>query len=418
MHLCLFEDNQVRHLSPVTRTRGVYQIRTGAFSNMIRLWEIFGQPALSLHARSWLADLISSQTGLPVNQLPEEESILFLNGRITSCAEELINTLKEISQSNNGGRVFTQGETLVAAWVPNLRQPVLPDYIDSAFFGDLPVESINNTVTLIDRLSHLVDGLQSHLHFDLGFLTKKKPEPEDTSLHDSVTVVNQADIFVAQGANIHPGAILNAEEGPIFIDSDAQVMESAIVKGPVYLGKRSVIKPRADIAISALGPVCKAGGEVKETIFQSFSNKAHEGFLGHAYMGSWCNIGAGTNASNLKNDYSETALYNEALGLYEKTGRQFLGVIMADHSKIGISSMINTATVIGVCCNLFGSGFLPRHLPSFTWGGQESGFEPYRLDKAFEAMQRVMVRRNRALSDAAARQLERIYRETHEEVAI
>lgn len=412
MHLCLFEDSDVTHLSPVAQTRGVYQIRTGAFTTLMRLWEVFDRPNVTLHARQMLAPLIQSQTGLPVNELPEEEAVLFINGRVTDLSPALAAELKRVQQSTTEGKLFLQDNTVIAAWVPQPISISLDRLIGQNSFEGLPTEQVEGA-TLINRLWHLIDGLQDNLRHDLSLMHRLHTEEAPASLHKSITMINPADIFIAPDAKIHAGAIISAEDGPVFIDQQAKVMEGAIVKGPLYLGKQSVIKARADVSKSALGPVCKAGGEVTEAILQSFSNKAHEGFLGHAYMGSWCNIGAGTNASNLKNDYSETSFFNESLRIFEPTGRQFLGTIMADYSKIGISSMLNTATLMGVGCNLFGSGFMPRHLPSFSWGGPEAGFQPYRLDKAFESIQRVMARRDRIFSQEAMQQLELIFNNAH-----
>ena len=413
MHLCLFEDRVVPHLSPLTHTRGVYQIRTGALTNLIRIWEAFNRPSLTLHARSNLASLIHSQTGLPVNHFEHEQGVLFINGRVTRLSQEFISRLTETAQNAEQGRRFIKDGVLVAAWVPQIADVSLASWIDADSFAGFAIEDAGET-TLISRLWQLIDDLQTNLVYDIGLMKQHVTHEERPTFHESVMLVNTDDIFISPTAKIHPGALLNATDGPIYLDHESQVMERSIVRGPFYLGQKSVIKARADVSKSALGPVCKAGGEVVEAIMQSFSNKAHEGFLGHAYMGSWCNIGAGTNASNLKNDYSETKLFNEVLNTYEPTGRQFLGVIMGDHSKIGISSMVNTASVVGVACNLFGSDFLPRYLPSFSWGSPRNGFEPYRLDKAFEAMERVMARRSRILSDVSRQQLASTFKATHE----
>lgn len=417
MHVCLFEDTRVPHLSPLIHTRAVYQIRTGAYTSMVRLWELFERPTLSLHTRMELAAWVRDQTDMPVNSLPEGQGVLFVNGRISLLPEGVVGRLLKVAAPDDtapGPRIFMQDETVVAAWVPHPDQDLVKNGLID--FSRLPGASREEVagVQIISRLWHLIDGLQACLMCDLKLLQHPGFSVEKNAVHPSVTMVNPSAIHVAHGAQVHPGAIINAVEGPVFIDADAQVMESAIVKGPVYLGKNSVIKPRADVGGSAIGPICKAGGEVKEVLMQSFSNKAHEGFLGHAYLGSWCNIGAGTNASNLRNDYGETALYNEVLGSYEKTGRQFLGLFMADHSKLGISVMVNTATVFGISCNLFGTGFMPRYLPAFSWGSPETGFETYRLDKAYLSMERIMARRNRTLSDVSRAQLASIHHLHHD----
>ncbi len=412
MHLCLFEDNQVPHLAPLIHTRGVYQVRTGALTNLLRNWEVFGRPSITLHVRAALASWVKSQTDMPVNELPHGQGILFVNGRVTLIPDDVLAALKSLTASGpdkEPGKVFVQNDDVIAAWLPQPEVDVLnTDFITFEEMQGLAREEVSG-VKLISRLWHLIDGLQSCLQYDLDLLMCEDCEGAKPAMYDGVTMVNADDVHVAPGAMIFPGAIISAASGPVYIDRDARIMEGAIVKGPVYIGKQSEVKPRADVGCSVLGPVCKAGGEVKEVIMQAFSNKAHEGFLGHAFMGAWCNIGAGTNASNLRNDYGETTLYNEVLGAYEKTGRQFLGLFMADHSKLGISSMVNTATVFGVSCNLYGTGFMPRYLPAFSWGSPGTGFETYRLDKACESMERIMARRGKILSEMAAAQLKSIH---------
>ena len=412
IHLCLFEDQAVSHFSPLSLTRSIYHIRTGAYTNMSRLWEQFERPPLLLHSRTELAALVRSQTGLPVNDLPEGEEVLFVNGRVTNLPASLIEILIEHATSHGEARLYMQGDEVVAAWSPDTSRLTLTDTLSVQTFDGYAVEQVENVV-LMQRLWHLIDGLASRLITDINELHRHTPAAPAPELHASVTLIQQEDIYIAPNATVAPGAILSAEGGPIYIDENASVLERALVKGPFYLGQHSVIKPRADVSMSALGPVCKAGGEVTTAIMQAFSNKAHEGFLGHSYVGEWCNIGAGTNTSNLKNDYSENTLFNETLGTYEPTGRQFLGIIMGDHCKAGISSMFNTASVIGPSCNVFGSGFMPRQLPAFSWGCPSSEFAPYRLDKALQSIERVMARRDRQLSDALRERLEVVFRTVH-----
>ncbi len=410
MHLCLFEDHEVYHLSPIAQTRGVYLIRTGALNNLVRLWETFDRPTLSLHARTEIEEIVRSQTGLPVNEGQNEEGYIFVNGRITGLPIQLAARLARKSSKQKKAKVFMQQGIVVAAWAPDMKSLNFNGPIDASTFEGLPQEEVTG-VEMISRLWHLVDGLQSRLEQDLARLSRNFKAETPPQVHSSVTLYNSESIFIGPDVEIGPGAIITAVDGPVFIARGVKIMEGAVVKGPIYLGKRSTVKARAVVSRSAIGPICKAGGEVTDVIMQSFSNKAHEGFLGHAYIGSWCNIGAGSNASNLRNDYNNATLFNEHLNAYEPTNRQFLGLIMADYCKIGISSMVNTASVFGVGCNLFGSEFLPRHLPSFSWGSPQTGFEPYRLDKAYESIERLMSRRARTLSDVTKKQLEVIFNE-------
>lgn len=202
-------------------------------------------------------------------------------------------------------------------------------------------------------------------------------------------------IFVEPGAVIR-AAILNAEGGPIYIGRDAAISEGSIVIGPFALGEGSTVnwggKMRSNTTI---GPFCKVGGEVGNSIFFGYSNKAHDGFLGNSVVGEWCNLGANVNNSNLKNDYTNVKLHSYATGRPEDTGRIFCGLMMGDFTKAGISTMFNTGTVVGVSSNVFGGGFQPKHIPSFSWGGATNGFTPYRIDRALQVAREAFSRRGK-----------------------
>jgi UDP-N-acetylglucosamine diphosphorylase/glucosamine-1-phosphate N-acetyltransferase len=171
-------------------------------------------------------------------------------------------------------------------------------------------------------------------------------------------------------------------------------MEGAMIRGPVSIGDHSIVKMGAKIyGPTTVGPVCTVGGEINNTVILGYSNKGHDGFLGHAVIGEWCNLGADSNNSNLKNDYGEVKLWNYATQKFERTGMQFVGLMMGDHSKCGINTMFNTGTVVGVFANIFGAAFPRNFIPSFSWGGA-SGFVEYKIDHAFETARRVMARRN------------------------
>jgi len=206
-----------------------------------------------------------------------------------------------------------------------------------------------------------------------------------------------------------PGVVIDAESGPVWIDDHAQIMPQAVLEGPLAVGANSIIKVGAKIyENTTIGPVCKVGGEVEESIFQSYSNKQHDGFLGHSYLGSWINLGADTNNSNLKNNYAEVQIWNYPQERLISTGRQFCGLIMGDHSKCGINTMFNTGTVIGVSANIFGSNFPRNFIPSFSWGGA-SGFITYALDKASETADLVMNRKNEDYTDEDRKIMKHIF---------
>lgn len=220
------------------------------------------------------------------------------------------------------------------------------------------------------------------------------------SISNSNTIIGDASlIFVEEGAMVE-AAILNTTTGPIYIGKNAEIMEGSIVRGPLAMCEYSALKLGAKVyGATTLGPHCKVGGEVSNVVFQAYSNKGHDGFLGNATIGEWCNIGADTNASNLKNNYGTIAVYSYETQQEEQTDLQFIGLCMGDHSKCGINTMFNTGTVVGVSSNVFGSGFPAKYIPSFSWCDADV-VVPFRIDKAIEYANNMMQRRNLALSPA------------------
>jgi UDP-N-acetylglucosamine diphosphorylase/glucosamine-1-phosphate N-acetyltransferase len=213
-----------------------------------------------------------------------------------------------------------------------------------------------------------------------------------SELPGHVIAYNPSNIRIGENVKLEH-CILNASHGAIVIDNDTEVMDGAMLRGPVYIGKHSVVKMAAKIyGPFSCGEECRIGGEVSDSVFQSYSNKGHDGFLGHSYIGEWCNLGADTNVSNLKNAYQPVRLWNYASKRFVHTGLQFLGLIMGDHSKTGINTMINSGTVVGVACNLFGAGFPRNFIPSFVEGGAQ-GFKPFPLIQVLKMAQLMMARR-------------------------
>ena len=248
-----------------------------------------------------------------------------------------------------------------------------------------------NTSILVDSIENIWDIFSDNgreIEADFKLLTKAR---KSQKISDTNTVIGKH-IFVEKGAKISC-SILNAENGPIYIGKNAEIMEGAIIRGPFAMGENAVLKMGSKIyGPTTLGPHCKVGGEVNNSVFFGYSSKAHDGFLGNSVIGEWCNLGADTNNSNLKNNYAEVKLWNYEMERFKNTGLQFCGLIMGDHSKCGINTMFNTGTVIGVSANLFGSGFPRNFVPSFSWGGA-SGFQVYKLPKVFEVASKVFERR-------------------------
>jgi UDP-N-acetylglucosamine diphosphorylase/glucosamine-1-phosphate N-acetyltransferase len=306
-------------------------------------------------------------------------------------------------------RVFVRDDEIVAAWLPDAARR-LPDGaladgpLAPALFSALPATPLPSA-RLLAYPWDLLDGLGDTIRRDIrtrtdGPADAPLPARPHATVHESVSTVRPERVHLRPDSTVKPGAVLNAENGPVLLDEGATVHERAVVKGPCYVGPTSEIKVGADLDTSAFGYWCKVGGEVHDSVLHSLSNKAHPGFLGHAYLGRWCNLGADTNNSNLKNDYGPVSAYAPAEDAFVNTGRQFAGLFMGDHSKCGINTMFNTGTVVGTFCNVYGGDFPPRYLPPFSWGSPGTGFGTYRLSKALSVAERVMGRRDTPFTEA------------------
>ncbi|KXK43939.1 MAG: nucleotidyl transferase [Bacteroidetes bacterium OLB11] len=269
--------------------------------------------------------------------------------------------------------------------------------LEQSIASKFQVETIPQDCTLIEydkevmQLNHLWDIFSFNdkaLRQDYERITNGR---ESQSLSHTNTLIGHQ-IFIEEGAYVE-GAIINSNTGPVYIGRNAEVMEGCVIRGPFAMGEHAVLKMGAKIyGATTLGPGCKVGGEVNNSVMIANSNKAHDGFLGNSVIGEWCNLGADSNNSNLKNNYEEVKLWSESQKSFVKTGLQFCGLIMGDHSKCGINTMFNTGTVVGFSCNIFGAGFPRNFIPSYSWGSA-SGMAEYQLKKAIDTARRVFARR-------------------------
>jgi len=260
-------------------------------------------------------------------------------------------------------------------------------------------------------LNHIWDIFsmnEQEIFHDFELLTReRKSQP----IHPSNYIKGSQIIFIEEGATVE-NVSLNATAGPIYIGKHAEVMEGAMIRGPFGLGDHATVKMGAKIyGGTTIGPHCKVGGEISNSVFFGYSNKGHDGFIGNAVIGEWCNIGADSNNSNLKNNYEDVKVWSYEKQGFVKTGLQFCGLFMGDHSKCGINTMFNTGTVVGVSANIFGGGFPRNYITSFSWGGA-SGFITYNLDKAIDTADRVMARRSLKLSKRDKEIFESVFEET------
>ncbi len=382
-NIVLFDDNHRDNLLPLTFTRPVAELRVG-ISTIREKWESLTGQSCSFHTQKYLAGKYP---------MIQKEDNLFINAGIVP-SEILIQTISSLER----GQILKTGEDVVAYRSEEIiTNSSLSETNESVVHYSGPILHIKNTwdiFTLNDEV----------LRDDYTRITSGRKSQD---LSETNTVLG-SDIFIEEGASVEC-ATINTSTGPVYIGRDAEIMEGAIVRGPLAMCEHSALKMGAKIyGATTLGPYCKAGGEVHNSVFTGYSNKAHDGFLGNAVLGEWCNLGADTNNSNLKNNYDIVKIWDYTRGRFLSTGLQFCGLIMGDHSKCAINTMFNTGTVVGVSANIFGAGFPRNFVPSFSWGGV-TGFMLYKIDKALKTAEIVMKRRKLELTGEDIRILNHVY---------
>lgn len=373
MNLILFDNPTIRqNLLPFTFTRPVAQIRCGIFT-IAEKWEKHLQVQASYSTEAYLAKKF------PVALTGDN---LWINGAVCPDAE-LVAAIHQL----NPGDAIVKDAMILAVRTPD-------DEVPEVITGK--VMNYSAPVTIIDQVWKIFQFNGSQIRSDFQLITKTG---SSIGIQDPYTrAYAEENIFIEPGAKVY-ASVLNASTGPIYIGKNAEVQEGSVIRGPFALGENSIInmgaKMRGDVSI---GPGCKVGGEVSTTVFFGYSNKAHDGFLGCSVVGEWCNFGADSNTSNLKNNYEDVKLWNYTKGGFVSTGLMFCGLMMADHTKCGINTMFNTGTVTGVSANIFGDGFPRNYIPSFAWGGA-SGFSTYQFEKAMVTAAKAMERRGLALTE-------------------
>ena len=365
MNVILFDDPLIRlNLLPFTFTRPVAGIRVGILT-IAEKWERWLNANVSFKTEEYLQAKF---------KLTSTADNLLINGAL--CPDQkLIDAIKTLPV----GHYLVKNSVLLAANKPSQEM----SKTNTVEYG--------NDLTIIDKTWKIFSLNGKQIREDFPLVTKgRKSQP----LKDKYTkVYGEENLFIEEGVDIK-AAIINAENGPVYLGKNSIVQEGAIIRGAFSLGEGGHInmgaKMRGDVSV---GPFSKVGGEVSNSVFFAYSNKAHDGFVGCSVIGEWCNLGADTNTSNLKNNYDNVKLWNHARGEFEDTGLQFCGLMMGDHSKCSINTMFNTGTVVDVSANVFGEGFPRNYIPSFAWGGN-GGMLTYKFDKAIETADRVMKRRN------------------------
>ena len=366
MKLQLHDNGLHLRFAPLTLTRPLGNLRMGIFTNDER-WKLFLPDAeVSFVTESYLQAKfpLSSEDGIQVNaQIIPNEDVVASICHLEADSILMYNSIWIAKTGNASNKIDFKGE-----------EPII-----------------------LENRWHIYQKNDTVLKADYELITNGRVS--QTLSDSNIVIGDESLIFLEEGAVVE-ASILNTKTGPIYIGKDAEIMEGSVVRGPLAMCEHSSLKLATKVyGAVTLGPYCKVGGEVNNVVFQAYSNKGHDGFLGNALIGEWCNLGADTNTSNLKNNYGNVSTYSFETGKEEKTDIQFMGVCMGDHSKCGINTMFNTATVVGVSSNVYGSGFPDKYVPSFSWG-EPSQLVSFRFNKAIEYSNNMMNRRGLELSEA------------------
>jgi len=373
MNVILFDLPEIRSsLLPFTYTRPVAEIRLGIFTITEKWRRHLQETTVSHFTQPYLT------TKFPLRL---EKDNLLINGALIPDPQ-ILGILNKLTP----GQIIQYQGLLLAAYFD---ETTMSKFQDPSELSGLTGVEIDHVPNLIKRYWNIFQNNGDQIREDIKLLD----DTNRAEISDAHTVIyNRNDVWVEPGVSVK-AAILNADNGPIYLGKNSEVNEGAIIRGPFALGESSTVRMGAKIrGNTTIGPFCNIGGEVSNSILFGYSNKAHDGYLGDSVIGEWCNMGADSNTSNLKNNYGEVKVWNYHLGEFEKSGQQFCGLMMGDHSKCGINTMFNTGSVVGVYSNIFGTGFPRTFVPSFAWGGH-GGFSTYKLDKVIETTKRTMSRK-------------------------
>ncbi len=411
--LTLFEDAGVARLTPLALTRAASDLAVGGRTLGASAAGAFPHRRLVLHVRKSVAGVVADEhpSAVVITAGGTADAAggptLFVNARWRVEAGAVRDAVAG-AIGTDAPRAFVQegadGPVLVALWHPSA-----PGADPETLAADAPAEPVEGAL-LIERLWDLAADLAARIAADAdaladalgGWGVRGRVEP-------GALVAGQ--VVIDAGAVVRAGAVVSGADGPVVVGPGVVIEENAVVRGPCVLAEGAVVKAAGRVDGSYVGPGCKVGGEVHASSLHSHSSKAHDGYLGNSVLGRWCNLGADTNTSNLRNDYGIVDLWDPVERAYLPSGHRFLGLVMGDHSKCAINTQFNTGTVVGVFCNLFGAGFHARHVPSFRWG-EPGRLHPYRLDKALAVAEAVLARRGQTLSRAERAQLAEIAAES------
>lgn len=386
MSYILFDDVARKSLKPFTYIRPVCDIRIGILT-IREKWEKYLGETTSTLTEDYLS-----------NKFPIifADSMTLINGSVCPTPK-LVQAVKNLSVN----QVLVCNDNIIA--MSKTRE----DFISEG--DDIEKIEVEEDFIKLNNVWDIYVYNDRAIREDFELITKGR---KSQTLSSTNKLINPENIFIEEGASVEC-ACLNAKNGPIYIGKNAEIMEGAVVRGPFAMGEHAVLKLNAKIyGGTTIGPYAKVGGELDNVVIFGYSNKAHDGFIGHSVIGEWCNLGADTNASNLKNTYDEVRLYDIEKSTFVPTGQVFCGTIFGDHSKCGINVMFNTGTVVGISSNIYGAGYQRNFIPSFAWGGTNTGLKLYQLDKAIEVNERMMQRRGLVMSEEDKKILQHIFNQT------
>jgi len=385
MNYILFDGPYRNNLLPFTFTKPVAELRIGILT-IRQKWESYLEYTTTTVTEDYLSDKY------PMVEM--EENIMINASFLPNL--EVVEVVKNLKHNE----ALFKDEDVIAFFAKEGEE-----FSD---FSNFKAIEFNGDILKIEHTWDIFSKNGEAIIEDFNLITKDR---ESEPIPVTINTISPENIFIEKGATLN-FATLNASSGPIYIGRDSEVMEGSIVRGPFALCHDATLKMASKIyGPTTVGPHSKIGGEVSNSVISGYSNKGHDGFLGNSVLGEWCNLGADTNNSNLKNNYAEVRLWDYETEGFAKTGLQFCGLMMGDHSKCGINTMFNTGTVVGVSANIFGSGFPRNFVPSFSWGGSK-GFVTYKTNKAFEVAEVVMKRRKIELTDQDRAILEYVFEET------
>ncbi len=387
-NVILFDSDVRDNLLPLTFTRPICELRVGIL-RIREKWEKWFDAKVSYITQDYLSKKY------PIHI---EDDNFVINGAALP-SEPLCRLITQLEPNE---ALLKDGELIAA----RMNRQQFDSLIHEEEIDELAGFELGETPFLkIDFPWELFSLNDQAIREDFRLLTEDRTSQK---LSDSNRIIGNGAIFVEEGATVED-ATLNTTTGPIYIGREAQIMEGSLIRGPFALCEHATVKMGAKIyGATTIGPHSKVGGEVNNIVLTAYSNKSHDGFLGNAVLGEWCNLGADTNNSNLKNNYSEVKLWHYPSERFHPTNLQFCGLIMGDHAKCGINTMFNTGTVVGVSANIFGAGYPRNFVPSFTWGGP-GGMSTFQTSKAFDTAKRMMIRRNIEFDEVESNILKRVF---------